>query len=711
MSDIEKMSGIIEEAIGEDEIKQASLRDLYYVLFRHKWKIIIFFFAVIITVTIGTFLADEVYRSEATLLVRLGPGSAGFGSAATAGQTNSELEILGSRDLMEKVVDSIGVNKFLKRSDEKLSANTAVSETPRKPSQQFPVEVKKQGNILERLDVDSLGDHDRVVAEVEEKLESDHDKAVAGQKLEGGLDRSSLKAKKKLVRDRGIAVGMIMDNLEIGVEKDSSTISVSFDAYSPSLAQNVLSTIVDLYLEKHISVYRTPGSYEFFNQQASQLRDALTQSEEKLWGLKNETGIASVKTQRQIFLNRMGALEQEIKTTEAELSSSTGRLKELQKTLQPTLLAERADFSSLKAKADTLKNQLLDAQTELRALNENEVRIIRLEREISIQEANYRKYSESLEQARIDHAMEADKISNISVVQPATYSMSPVRPRKSRNLALGFLLGLFGAIGFAFFSEYMDHSIRTPEDVAERLQLPSFVSIPDVGAKRIFPISKRPQDKNAGRIWNTPSVRQYYETIRERLLFSNDSMAAPCVLAVMGCQRDEGASTVAANLATTLSQHGDANVLLIDADILHPSVHQAFKTKLSPGLTDIMADLSNGGTIQSLPGQNLHILSAGAADGNLSEVFDSDGFTRLLTSAKHSYRFIVVDVPALGDASSSVRLASLCDGVVLVIESGQLRREVVQNAREQLLKSKANVLGVVLNKRQYHVPQWLYKTL
>jgi len=463
------MSEIIEEAMGEERARQGSLRDLYYVLFRHKWKIILFFFAVIIAVTVGTFLSAEIYRSKAMLLVRLGRESVTLDPTATTGQTihisqsrkteiNSELEILKSRELIEKVVDSIGADEFLKRPDERLPVDSTASETLRKTRQELRVIVEKPRNILERLDlVEPL---------------SDRDKAVLG----------------------------VTKKLEIEAQKDSSTIGISYEAQSPKLAQDVVSKLIEFYLEKHIAVYRTPGSYRFFIQQTGHLRDSLTQSENKLWNLKNETGIASVEKQRQILLERMGTLEQEIESTEAELASSRAKVEELQKTLQPTLLAERAILSSLKAKVETQKKQLVDARAELRTLNESEVKLIQLTREISIQETNYRKYSENLEQARIDHAMEADKISNISVVQPATLPMKPIRPRKLLNLALGFFLGIFGAIGLAFFSEYLDHSIKTPEEVEEKLQLPSFVSIPYVRTNMVSPITKRsgqakPSDK------------------------------------------------------------------------------------------------------------------------------------------------------------------------------------------------------------------------
>jgi uncharacterized protein involved in exopolysaccharide biosynthesis len=142
------------------------------------------------------------------------------------------------------------------------------------------------------------------------------------------------------------------------------------------------------------------------------------------------------------------------------------------------LIKEAAILSSLEAKTGVLKGQLAGGQAELQELNNTEVKMVNMQRELSLVDAKYRKYSESLEQARIDQAMETNKISNISVVQAATASMKPVRPRKALNLALGLFLGIFGGVGLAFFSEYLDHTLRTPHDVEEKLDLQVLASIP-----------------------------------------------------------------------------------------------------------------------------------------------------------------------------------------------------------------------------------------
>jgi uncharacterized protein involved in exopolysaccharide biosynthesis len=153
-------------------------------------------------------------------------------------------------------------------------------------------------------------------------------------------------------------------------------------------------------------------------------------------------------------------------------------LNEAHKQVELALLAERANLSSLRAKAREQRTQFASAKNDLKAINDSEVSFLQVQREIGIQEATYKKYFDKLEQARIDHAMEMVKISNISVVQPATYPVKPVRPKKVLNLALGLFLGIFGGIGLAFFSEYMDHTFKKPKDIEERLKLPTLAAIP-----------------------------------------------------------------------------------------------------------------------------------------------------------------------------------------------------------------------------------------
>lgn len=385
-----------------------------------------------------------------------------------------------------------------------------------------------------------------------------------------------------------------------------------------------------------------------------------------------------------------------------EKPERTQQTKELNATyvqLQSLLLSERASMSSLQAQAKMLKAKLASSQAELETFNDVELKVKTLTREIEIHEANYHKYSESLEQTRIDNALETGKISNINILQAATLPVIPIGSRKMITLFMGLVMGLFGGIGLAFFCEYVDHSIKTPKQAEEKLGLSTIACIPYVPT---FSVSRGARIKG---------FHEALNVLEEQLLFGLQDSKKLRVLAVTGSHRHEGVSMIAANLASSLARLGQGDVLLIDANLRHPSVHETFKTRLSPGLAETLSNGNNGDAVISSQEHNLDILSAGSTKRNFSEILNSDRFRKLLISIKKNYRFIVLDLPAVNEEGWTIRLARLCDGVVLVVEAERSRWEVVHRAKEQLVSLNANVLGIVLNKRRYHIPEWLYRTL
>ncbi len=514
-----------------EKFPEASLRDVFYFLFRHKWKAILFFLAVMVTVTLGTLLAPWIYQSEAKLLVRLGREHISMDPTATTGpfismtqiwenEVKSELEILKSRELVEKVVDSIGPVEILKGPEKVVKKDEVVTKKP-------PDLAKKIKKILSP-----------VLKEL----------------------RNLLKGLSNSMNIREEAILMVSENLEFAVLKNSNIIFISYKATDQKMAQTVVDKLISFYLDKHINVRRTPGSYEFFTQQTDQFRNALNQIEENYKELKNKTGIASLDEQRHILLNRIGDLQKEIEATESTLAASRARVQEMEMTLsnlpetqitqettgnpnegsdlmrsklfelqlkeqdllsrytensqmvkeirrqiaearallakeestrtqvtrglneahkqmKSALLNEKTTLSSLQAKLKKLQAQFGSARAELKTINESETQLAQIQREMNIQDSNYRKYLDKLEQARIDNALEIEKISNISIVQAPTYPARPIGPKKALNMILGLLLGIFGGIGLAFFSDYIDHTLKKPEDIEKRLKVPTLASV------------------------------------------------------------------------------------------------------------------------------------------------------------------------------------------------------------------------------------------
>jgi uncharacterized protein involved in exopolysaccharide biosynthesis/Mrp family chromosome partitioning ATPase len=786
-------------------VSEGSLQDISYVLLRHKRRVVTFSVVFFVIVALGTFLMPAVYRSDAKVLVGLGRENVTLDPTATTGRVvdversrqseiNSEIEILKSRDLAGMVVDSIGAGVLMQQDDMTDRTSPSSNQT-----------------VLDEI------------RSIKRKLS-----AV----VEGPSEASRPKNISSTLRERDEAIHTLMQNLMISGSKESNVISISYEAHNPKLAQEVINKLIQLYLDKHINVHRTVGSYEFFIQQTERLRNALSQTARDLRDLKNKTGTVSVEEQRRIILNWIAALQQEMEQTDASVAASRAkvgmmrerlaalpetlikekvsgfpnqaadrmreRLYELQlkeqdllskftenslpvqeirrqiqeakalllkeertrtqvtqgvntsfQQLQFALLTEDATLSSLEAKAQVLREQHSRAQGELRDLNDNEVHVTQLQREMNIQEELYRKNAESLEQARIGHALEKDKISNINVVEPATYPVKPIRPSKRLNLALGFFLGILGGIALAFITEYADHSIKTSEDVATKLQLQTLATVPfaaphevpAVGEKRPeetpspagdegtgpweaqflarrereaapelaakvgsweaqFRASRKEEEPrvaplgNAGKEtvakWEMPlETREIYGTLRDRLLLAaGDSLEVPYIFGLTSCQTGEGVSSIATNLAIALAQqYAHGGVLLINAS------------------TDAKFE-GDGYLLEAYP-----LCGPKKMALDLQEMYEPQELAKLMPLLKENYRFVVFDLPAIRQTSSAVKLAAMVDGVVLVVEAEGVRWEEAKQTTDLLVQGRANLLGAVLNKTRFYVPEWLSRRM
>ncbi len=509
-----------------------TIRDFFYVLFRHKWKAIAFFLIVLIATIAGAFLAAEIYRSDAKLMVRIGRESVTLDPTASTGQViavgpsreseiNSEIEILKSRELAQKVVDAIGPHAILEGLKSKSETGT----------------LGPDQNVLEKFR--------NLFQQMQRRIQ---------------VSLSNLGVSKPLT-DRERAITQFTENFTVERQKNTNILLLSYEAPDPMLSQNILSKLIEFFLEKHIAAHRNVGSFEFFGKQSDQIKGQVAQIEEELKKLKSTSGVSSLDEQRRILMNRIGSLQQESEATQSAIAISRAKVQELKGKLagmsptlvtqetrgtsnqgadlmrarlyelqlkeqellskytptsmpvqevsrqieeakallakeEPTrtqvtmgintayqelnldLIKENANLSSSEAKANVIKTQLNGARAELTELNNTEVKMVNLQRELSLSDAKYRKYTENLEQSRIDQALMNNKMSNISVIQEATGSQRPVKPLKSLYIALGFFLGILGGIFLAFFSEYHDHSLKKPQDVEEKLNLPLLASIP-----------------------------------------------------------------------------------------------------------------------------------------------------------------------------------------------------------------------------------------
>jgi uncharacterized protein involved in exopolysaccharide biosynthesis len=158
------------------------------------------------------------------------------------------------------------------------------------------------------------------------------------------------------------------------------------------------------------------------------------------------------------------------------------------------LLIELSTAASLQAKLHSLTQQYEQTRKELLTLNENEVRIAELERQLEQLTASYRIYVANLEQARIDHELQNSRITNLTVAQEPTFVAKALSRRRKLVLAMGLIVASLGSVGVAYLFEYLDDSLGTPFDVESRLGLPVLLSVPHSAESRMQRSGRRARD-------------------------------------------------------------------------------------------------------------------------------------------------------------------------------------------------------------------------
>jgi uncharacterized protein involved in exopolysaccharide biosynthesis len=520
------------EGISKAE-QETSLRDFFQVVFKRKVHILLFFTVVVLTVAIGTLMATPIYQATAKILVKVERENVNRPASTMRPpgemQINSEIQILNSRSLAEKVLMAL------------------------EPATIYPRPDEQDWGLLEKY-APIIKEYARIIKD----------------EVRGLLEKYFLeKRKSRLALDKEdpellAVLPRFQEELSIEAIKDTNLIMVQFRHKDPRMAATVVNRLADIYLDHHLTVYKTPQFNKFVQEQTVLMKNKLQQSEKKLESLKKQHSIISLEEERSLLLkgeaalradlnrtlslevetgkrihqlrqqlvatpktiqeseeidrneNLINALEvklmelelkkielrrkytdeiKEVKDIKYEIRVVSEKLAELVKKryvtkkygVNPTyrqtqaeLFRYEADLKAFNAKAKNQKTQLIDYHQKLENLNRVEVELNQLKQEIDVADRNYRLYLTKLEESRISDAMDSEKITSVSLIEPAQLPLKPVSPKVLLNLALGFFLGALGGLGLAFFFNYLDDSLELVEDVEKYLQLPVLASIPEL---------------------------------------------------------------------------------------------------------------------------------------------------------------------------------------------------------------------------------------
>lgn len=302
--------------------------------------------------------------------------------------------------------------------------------------------------------------------------------------------------------------------------------------------------------------------------------------------------------------------------------------------------------------------------------------------------------------------------SNVSVLDNAEIPRRPSKPKIQLTLTIGAVMGLICGVGLAFFYEYLDNTLKTPEDVQRYTGLSNLAVVPD-----FFRLPKRrksqlrtgrnpsssnsklciPNEKNIALGQPVSMVTEAYRKLRTSISLSNLEKPPKTILFSSGTA-GEGKTITAVNSAIMFAQMGSP-VVLVDADLRRPACHRALKMGNESGLTDFLAghDVLEK-VIKRTKVPNLSLLTCGRIPSNPTELLGSNAMRETLRLMKERFEFVVIDSPPVVPFSDAVVLSMLVDGVVFVVKGQEIQRGLVKTAISQFENSRANILGFVLNR-------------
>jgi polysaccharide biosynthesis transport protein len=393
---------------------------------------------------------------------------------------------------------------------------------------------------------------------------------------------------------------------------------------------------------------------------------------------------------------------------------------DLEKARKTVIESVQQEFGTARQRVELLQEALDKQKAEANDLAEKLVQYHILQHDAESNKALYDGLLQKLKEAGITAGLRS---SNIRIVDPALAPTSPSRPQKARNIMLAILVGLVGGVGLALFREYLDNTVKSPDDIEALTGLPSLAVVPSLPGlnghhSRLSRFSREshpqvtagPRVELLSYVQPKSQISEAFRALRTSLLLSQ-AEHPPQVILVTSALPREGKTTAAVNLAVTLAQLGD-RTLLMDSDLRKPGIRRALNLTMGKegGLSSYLAGVSTlDEVIIAHPTiTNLDALTTGPVPPSPADLLSSHRMREAITELRRRYKFIVIDSPPIMAATDAVILSSLTDGVLLVVRSGETPKEAFTRTRDLLAAVKSRLLGVVLNAVDSSAPDYYY---
>lgn len=727
----------------EDKEKQIDLLEYWRIILRRRWIAIIFAGTILVLTMIFTFLAKPVYRSAVTLLIeeessKILSIDEAFNSTPQIVRDlrgfNTQLMLLQSKSLAERVARKLnlltrpelvsqgnsrtgllsGIKyiltlKWIARKEQPAAAGPAAAFPPSNPYSGFA------GYVLAGIEVNPVRDTKLVELSFSSpfpQLTTEIVNTLAEEFISFSVEKrySSTQQASDFLTE---SIANLRDDLyakerelqRYGQEKD-----ILFLSETESTAVNMFTDLSEAYNQAMLERINADAEYR-------ELKDLEGDS---IPQFISDPSIQQLKTEYTRLRTDYQEKSRQLKPDHPEMVRITARLDGLKEEINKAADAAEGRLRAARQKEASIKATLDRQRGDVAKMKNNAILYNSIKSEVESKRRLLNTLLERQSETQLSAQLRGLNASNISIIDRAEVPLRPVSPNKRNNLLLALFFGLVGGIGLCFLVDYLDDTVKEPEEVEKIIGLPALGVVPFLASKGTtkgttygsfirdrYSSGKESPDRQhsipevkeielVNHLHPDSSLSEEYRTVRTSVLLSH-AEKPPKVIGFTSAIAQEGKTSTVVNMAISFAQLHE-RVLLVDADLRKPRLHRLFSLRNVSGLTAFLtgkAPLKD--VIHKTHIENIWVVPSGPVPPNPAELLNSKMMKDLLEEASQIFDIVLLDSPPVLAVIDPVIISSIADSMVMVIRAGKTRRKPLLAAVEELKRARASIIGVVLN--------------
>ncbi len=675
------------------------LRKIWEIVWRRRWIVIQAFLIIILVATVSTYLITPQYETSAKLFIKSSESASSIlksiglsdFSGTTTVQTDSNIEITNNVTLstitpiLKQLISLLQLrdkNGNLMKPADLVKSNILISSIFPKPY----IEIKEIENT-DLIEIKARSPEPIEAAMIANTLAEVYlEEHLKQQKEEYRIARIFIEERIKLAKTEYLESLKEIERFKI----KEKTVDIEIEK---KIAIEKMSDLMKEKEDSVIEIAKVKAKIETLKKQLNKQDENIVSSlaisenpvieELKKTLLKLETDLSEALAEKTAEHVDIKILKEKIKKNREELKKEMGIFQESSKELYNF---ER-ELSALEVHLSNVNEEINKYMDLLSTIPEKELFESQLKLKNSASKELYSALLEYLHQVGVAEAM---MLSDIRIVEPATEPAigEPFSPNITLNVIMGVFVGLIFGLGLAFLTDYLDDTIKTPQDVREHGAFTFLAAIPMFKKNENLIISQRdPQDP----------ICESYRRLRNSIRFSSLDKQSNNIL-VTSCSEGEGKTITTINLGISLGRE-EKQILLVDLNFRKPKIHEYFGVPNSPGIINVIAkEVEIKEAIKKTNINNISILPSGPIPSDPGQMIESNSMNKLLKSLIQQYDFVIFDTSPIFPVYDAIVLAGYVDNTLMVLENKKVTRQTLSRVKAFFEQANINTIGLVLNK-------------